>query len=162
MHSANSTMLWFGRYEGWLRMLARGVRNNDKECIMKAAGLFDLMLPDKCIVVPMPSHTGVVSYMGAVADAMPFGKRVVMPTLTCDPHESSYSAKKAGLAPVPFSMRFDARQLNMAPSAYLNVGIYVIDNVICSGTTASAALRAIQDASGLDATVCALAYSPWR
>ena len=59
----NQNMIWFGRYEGWLRMLAHGVKDYDDNCIGKAAKLFDLMLPDGCVVVPMPSHDGMPRQM---------------------------------------------------------------------------------------------------
>lgn len=149
------SMIWFGRYEGWLRMLANGVKDYDEECIKKAARLFDLMLPDGCVVVPMPSHEGVPMQMLAVAVRMP-GNRRVVDMLRCDLHESSYTQKKDGFTPAPFGMWCKSRML---PEG--SADVYVIDNVICTGTTASAAIRAF-DAIGVKARVCAIAYSPWR
>lgn len=150
-----SNLIWFGRYEGWLRMLAHGVKHYDGECIRKAARLFDLMLPDGCVVVPMPSHTGEARQMLTVANAMP-GHRYVSNVLACDSHDSCYAQKKDGFAPAPFRMWCKPR---MPPKG--NADVYVIDNVICTGTTASAAIRAF-DAIGVKARVCAIAYSPWR
>ena len=46
----NNRITWFGRYEGYLRMIARGVRDNNPSCIECAAKLFDLMLPDATVV----------------------------------------------------------------------------------------------------------------
>jgi len=155
-----SNIIWFGRYEGWLRMLARGVKNGDVECIDKAARLFDLMLPDRCIVVPMPCHIGAARYMLEVADRIQ-GHRFVMNALTCDPHESCYDQKKDGYAPSEFNMSFNTSKLEMVPNEDLNGGIYIIDNVICTGVTASAARRAVA-MHGLASVVCAIAYSPWR
>lgn len=148
-------MIWFGRYEGWLRLLAHGVKDCDEGCIRKAAKLFDLMLPDGCVVVPMPSHTGEARQMLAVANAMP-GNRRIVDMLRCDPHESCYTQKKDGLTPVSFDMWCKSWMLPKG-----NADIYVIDNVICTGVTASAAIRAF-DAIGVKAKVCAIAYSPWR
>ena len=148
-------MIWFGRYEGWLRLLARGVKNYDEECIRKAARLFDLMLPDHCTVVPMPSHTGEALQMLAVSNAIP-GNRYVADALRCDKHESSYTQKKNGFTPDPFGMWCESRKLPTDGGE-----VYVIDNVICTGVTAGAALHAF-DAIGVKAKVCALAYSPWR
>ena len=150
-----SNMIWFGRYEGWLRMLAHGVKDYDEECIRKAAKLFDLMLPEGCAIVPMPSHDGMSSQMLAVALRMPWRRRVV-DMLRCDQHESCYTQKKDGFTPAPFRMWC---RPCMLPNECVEV--YVIDNVICTGTTASAAIRAF-DAIGVKARVCALAYSPWR
>ena len=161
-----SNMIWFGRYEGWLRMLAHGVKDGDVACIDKAAKLFDLMLPDRCIIVPMPCHLGAARYMLEVADRMP-GRRFVMDALTCEPHESCYDQKKDGYAPSDFNMSFnttklfDTSKMGMVPKEDFNGGIYIIDNVICTGVTASAARRAVA-MHGLASVVCAIAYSPWR
>lgn len=148
-------MIWFGRYEGWLRMLAHGVKDYDEECIRKAAKLFDLMLPDHCTVVPMPSHTGEALQMLAVANFMS-GNRRVVDMLTCDPHESCYVQKKDGFTPAPFKMVCKPWKLPTDGG-----DVYIIDNVICTGTTAGAALRAF-DAIGVKTRICAIAYSPWR
>jgi len=153
-------MIWYGRYEGWLRLLAHGVKDGDRECIIKAGRLFDVMLPDRCIVVPMPSHLGDARQMLEVASRMP-GHRFVLDSLTCEPHESCYSQKKDGYAPSDFGMQFLSSALEDAPSEDFAGGIYIIDNVICTGTTASAARRAVA-VRGLPSIVCALAYSPWR
>ena len=158
----NRNMIWFGRYEGWLRYLAKGVKYRDAECIRKSAALFDLMLPDHCVVVPMPSHMGLAGCMLEVANALPQGKRFIMDSLESEPHESSQSQKKAGFAPTPFRMKFDPAALERCPQADFNGGIYVIDNVLCTGVTATAAIKAIQDCSGLDAKVVTLAYATWR
>ena len=141
-------LMWFGRYEGWLRQLARGVREKDAECIGKAAGLFDLMLPKNAVVVPMPSHTGQADAMLAVAKET--GRRVV-DCLRCVAHESNYTQKKHGFTPEEIKMwTFGGEKLP-------NDGVFVIDNVICSGVTAAAALSALPNAH-----VCALAYSTFR
>jgi hypothetical protein len=129
--------------------------------VSKAAKLFDLMLPDRCIVVPMPCHMGYASAMLEVANAMP-GERFVMDALVSEPHESSYDAKRCGLSPLSFGMKFIPDALARAPKEDFDGGVFVIDNVICTGVTAGAALRAVQDCAGLDAIVCAIAHSPWR
>lgn len=136
-------------------MLAKGVKDYDEECIRKAARLFDLMLPDRCIVVPMPSHTGEARQMLAVANAMP-GERHVVDMLRCASHESCYTQKKDGFTPAPFEMWCKPWMLQEN-----DVEVYVIDNVICTGTTAGAAIRAFSTMD-VKARVCALAYSPWR
>ena len=143
---SKQNMIWFGRYEGWLKWLARGVRDCDYECMQRAAKLFDMMLVDECVVIPMPSHTGEARQMLSVANMMP-GKRLVLDVLMCSPHESSYAQKKNGFTPSDIDMW--CRNL------------YIIDNVICTGVTAGAALRAVKDA-GSDAMVVALASSLWR
>lgn len=148
-----SNLIWFGRYEGWLKWLARGVRDCDYECIKKAAKLFDMMLVDECVVIPMPSHTGESRQMLSVANLLP-GSRTVVDVLRCNPHEPSYAQKKDGFMP---------SYINMWCGSIPKLGrpVYIIDNVICTGVTAGAALRAVKDA-GADAVVVALASSPWR
>lgn len=128
-------LIWFGRYEGWLRHLARGVRDMDGECLAKAARLFDLMLPDGATVVPMPSHNGRADAMLNVAIAT--GRRVV-DCLCCDPHESNYSQKQDGCMPREISMRVKGAK----PTG----DVFVIDSVIASGVTAAAALAALPNA----------------
>lgn len=148
----NDRIIWFGRYEGWLRHLAHGVKDGDADCMRSAAKLFDLMLPDDCSVVPMPSHEGRATTMLTVATLMAnlSARRVVCDVLRCEPHLPSYVQKKAGMAPGEIKMCVEP------PCACLG-RVFVIDNCVASGATAAAALRAIPDA-----TVCALAYSPWR
>lgn len=153
-------MIWFGRYEGWLRMLAHGVKDGDAECIKKAARLFDLMLPDRCVVIPMPAHTGEARQMLDVANAIP-GNRYVVNALTCDPHEPCYIQKKLGTAPYEFEMHLNKRRLKHIPKEDYNGGFYIIDNCIATGVTAAAARVAV-GAAGIPSTVCAIAYSPWR
>lgn len=148
-----SNMIWFGRYEGWLRMLAYGVKDRDEGCIRKAAKLFDMMLVDECVVIPMPSHTGEARQMLSVANLLP-GRRIVVDALRCSPHESNYTQKKDGFTPSDIDM-----WCGSLPK--LGQPVYIIDNVICTGVTAGAALRAVKNA-GADAMVVALASSPWR
>lgn len=157
----NDRIIWFGRYEGWLRLLAKGVKAGDAQCWEKAARLFDLMLPNRCVVVPMPSHDGTPGYMSSVSAALP-GNRYVAHALRCDPHESSYDIKKSGGIPRPFNAWFNKTCLRRAPEEDRKGGIYVIDNVICTGITAGAALLAVKLATGREAIVCTLAYSTWR
>ena len=159
-------MIWFGRYEGWLRMVARGVRDGDRECIRKAAQLFDVMLPDKCIVIPIPSHTGRADRMLDVASVLSTmsANRKVFDALRCLRHESNYSQKKYGALPSVIQMWVDLRYLKVADSFKAltsDIPIYILDNVICSGVTASAALHAFKDIAP-NAMVCTLAYSTWR
>ena len=156
----NDRIVWFGRYEGWLRHLAHGVKDGDEECIAKAARLFDLMLPEHCVVVPMPSHEGRATTMFRVARALCKG-RSVCDILQCAPHESSYAQKKAGMLPSPVTMRRTGPIY--ARPAHRAGGVWIIDNVVCTGVTAGEALRAMsRGIANVDARVCVLAASMWR
>lgn len=147
----NDRIIYFGRYEGWLRWLCRGVRDGDYECIKKAAELFKLMLPDECIVVPMPAHTGEPVQMLEVASLIQATAFSVecKNVLRCDPHESHYDIKKSGGIPSIVNMRCEIFETNGFP-------VFIIDNVIGSGATAASALNALPNA-----TVVTLAKGRW-
>ena len=148
----NNHITWFGRYEGYLRTIARGVRDNNPKCIECAAKLFDLMLPEGAIVVPMPSHLGTPVQMLSVACQLKKRREDIRlwDCLRCEPHEANYSQKKY-TTPKPIKMRLSTA-IN-----FDGVGVFVLDNVICTGVTANAALEVLPDA-----TVVALAMSSWR
>ena len=150
-------IIWFGRYEGFLRSVAHGVKVGDGDCIQLAARLFDLMLPDVCTIVPMPSHTGRADKMLSVAAAIATisdlagRRRRIVDCLLCNPHESSYDQKRDGFVPAQIKMEACFAR------SQIRGGIYIIDNCVASGATASAALAAIPSAR-----VCALAASSWK
>ena len=148
----NNHITWLGRYEGYLRTIARGVRDNNPKCIECAAKLFDLMLPEGARVIPMPGHHGSACQMLSVVRKLVErrGDITVYDILKCDPHEANYSQKKY-TTPKPIKMRLSTA-IN-----FDGVGVFVLDNVICTGVTASAALEVLPDA-----TVVALAMSSWR
>lgn len=60
----NNHITWFGRYEGYLRTISRGVRDNNPKCIECAAKLFDLMLPEGALDV-LPDATVVALAMSS-------------------------------------------------------------------------------------------------
>lgn len=142
-------MIWFGRYEGWLRWLCKGVKDGDSDCIKKSAKLFDLMLPDECVVIPMPGHLGSAKQMLNIGEELAKLNpcRVLCDCLYSDPHEPNYLQKKDG---TPMSISMGVRIF------YDDIegdnDKFIIDNVIASGVTASAALKAIPEAM-----VCAIA-----
>jgi hypothetical protein len=142
-------MIWFGRYEGWLRWLCRGIRDGDSDCIKKAAKLFDLMLPDECAVIPMPGHLGYATRMSDVCwELFKLNhNRQRGECLWCNSHEPNYLQKKNGV-PAPIEMGVVAFYNEIKGDKQK----FIIDNVIASGVTASAALEAIPEAM-----VCAIA-----
>ena len=148
----NNHVTWFGRYEGFLRTIARGVRDNDPRCIECAAKLFDLMLPEGARVIPMPGHHGSACQMLSVVRKIVErrGDITAYDILKCEPHEANYSQKKY-TTPKPIKMHLSTA-IN-----FNGVGVFILDNVICTGVTASAALEVLPDA-----TVVALAMSSWR
>lgn len=153
----NNHITWFGRYEGFLRTIARGVRDNNPKCIECAAKLFDLMLPAGAKVVPMPGHNGAPVQMMSVARQLKKRRKdiLLIDCLRCYPHESNYSQKKY-TTPEPINMFFVEERL-CGECVNRGADMFVIDNVICTGVTAGAALEVLPDA-----TVVALAMSSWR
>ena len=148
----NNHITWFGRYEGYLRTIARGVRDNNPKCIECAAKLFDLMLPEGARVIPMPGHYGSARQMLSVVRKLAERRNDITAydILKCDPHEANYTQKKY-TTPKPIKMRLSTA-IN-----FDGIGVFVLDNVICTGVTASAALEVLPEA-----TVVALAMSSWR
>ena len=153
----NNHITWFGRYEGYLRTIARGVRDNNPRCIECAAKLFDLMLPKDSIVVPMPGHHGSACQMLSVVRKLVErrGDITAYDILKCDPHEANYSQKEYA-TPAPIHMHISSKMVDCDGYDF-GQGIFILDNVICTGVTASAALEVLPDA-----TVVALAMSSWR
>lgn len=152
----NDRIIYFGRYEGWLRWLCRGVRDGDYECIKKAAELFKLMLPDECIVVPMPSHTGrPVQMLEVACNLVGESERIsCVDALYSEPHMSHYDMKKNGIHPGLVSMHAYHEGLKTINESRLPV--FIIDNVIGSGATAASALNVLPNA-----TVVTLAKGRW-
>ena len=150
----NNHITWFGRYEGYLRTIARGVRDNNPKCIECASKLFDLMLPEGSAVVPMPSHIGCAAQMLSVASELHRRRPdiVVCDLLRCDPHPGSYAQKKHRITPCHIRM-FITPEFR----EYSGLRMFILDNVICTGATASAALEVLPNS-----TVVALAMSSWR
>lgn len=147
-------LLWLTRYEGYMKAVCRGVRDDEPSCIEQAARFFDCMLPKNSVIVPMPGHMGRADRMLDVAKAV---KRLrpdveVLDVLRCDPHPSSYDMKKNGLAPCPVRMWHE----NFAYDGDSRRPKFIIDNVICTGITAAAATAA------LDWPVLVLCKSTWR
>lgn len=148
-------IIYFGRYEGWLRWLCRGVKDGDCECIKKAAELFKLMLPDECIVVPMPAHSGRSVQMKEVAyHLIEKSERLCIDALYCEPHMSHYDMKKSGIHPELVHMY--AYHEGIKAIKEFRLPVFIIDNVIGSGATAASALNALPDA-----TVVTLAKGRW-
>ena len=149
----NNHITWFGRYEGYLRTIARGVRDNNPKCIECAAKLFDLMLPQGARVIPMPGHHGGAYQMLSVVRKLVERRSDITAydILKCDPHEANYTQKKY-TTPDPIRMFIAPEFVECSGRC-----MFILDNVICTGVTASAALKVLPDA-----TVVALAMSSWR
>ena len=132
-----------GRYNtDDLRKLAHRVKKGDSAAIADAGRRLAKILPKNAVLVPMPSRTGESTTMRALADAIAANADgvTVVDALRSNPHESSYERKKRGDEPEEVEMRRVAE----IPKGR---EVYVVDNVIDTGATYGAAVRAIRNAN---------------
>ena len=140
-------IVWVGRHEGLLRDVARGCAYGDPKSIDMGASVLSAFVKPGSVLVPMPSHIGYATTMldlcvriGELVE-----KGSVLDGLKCVPHESSHIQKlRMGLPPaicMYTSKRLPTRK-----------NIIIIDNTVCTGATASAALDAIPNATVLAIT----------
>lgn len=139
-----------GSYEGQRRRLAREVKAGALSAIEDAAERLACLVRENAVLVPMPSSTGRATVTRALCERMAalVPGATVADVLKADPHESNYTQKKrtgGTCAPV-----------RMERTATLPAGrpVYIVDNVVDTGTTARAALAAIPEAE-----VVALAHT---
>lgn len=124
-----------------LRSLAHRVKDGDAEAIADAGRRLAVIMPPDAVLVPMPSHTGEPTTMRLLADAIAAnanGAKVV-DALRSNAHESNYAQKKRGEEPAEIEMR----KVADIPE---NAEVYIVDNVIDTGATYSAAMKAIPNA----------------
>ena len=124
-----------------LRSLAHRVKDGDAEAIAEAGKRLAVILSPNAVLVPMPSHTGEPTTMRLLADAIVAnanGAKVV-DALRSNAHESNYAQKKRGEEPAEIEMR----KVADIPE---NAEVYIVDNVIDTGATYRAAMRAIPNA----------------
>lgn len=140
-------IVWVGRHEGLLRDVARGCAYGDSKSIDAGAAVLSAFIKPYSILVPMPSHIGYATTMLDLC--VRIGELVkisaVLDCLKCIPHESSHIQKlRMGLPPeIHMSTRWSLPK---------NENIIIIDNTICTGATASAALDVIPNATVLAIT----------
>jgi len=130
----------FGIYRKGLRHLARRLKDGKPSAIMRTAELMAKELPNGSVVVPMPSHLGRATVMLSVALRIAELRHDirVIDALEVAQHQGMYVAKRSGNRLPHLTMRL----ICDLPS----LPICVIDNVIDTGTTFSAAQAALGDA----------------
>lgn len=138
---------WVGRHEGLLRDVARGCAYGDPKSIDAGAAVLSAFIKPGSALVPMPSHIGYATTMldlcVRIGELVKIGS--VLDCLKCIPHESSHIQKlRMGLPP----------EIHMSARGRLPAGgnIIIIDNTVCTGATASAALDVIPNAKVLAIT----------
>lgn len=143
----NGGIVWVGRHEGLLRDVARGCAYGDPKSMDMGAAILSAFVKPGSVLVPMPSHIGYATTMLDLC--VRIGELVkinaVLDCLKCIPHESSHVQKlRMGLPP----------EIHMSTKGRLPTGenTIIIDNTVCTGATASAALDVIPNATVLAIT----------
>ena len=127
-------------YRGKMDRLARAVKSDGLKAINEAADLMSLLVPDNAVLVPAPSHVGYATDMLLLANAI--GMRTnseVADVLKSAPRDSQYDHKINSGKP------FTAEELGIHMEGELPEGKFpvVIDNVVNTGNTAEACVKAL-------------------
>ena len=129
-------------YRGKMDRLARAVKEGKSEDLNEAAILMSRLVPDNAVLVPAPSHEGLSTYTRWLANRIRMFKNdsvEVADVLRCYEHESQYAHKKAT------GKALTADELRIYQHGELPEGKFpvVIDNVVNTGNTAEACIKAL-------------------
>lgn len=118
---------------------AHAMKNGERWAITKAAAEMVQYIPSNAVLVPMPSHTGRATY------TLELCKKIARETaaevrdiLRGKERETLYTLKKQGRHILPKKLGFYVTE-----EPPTGKRILIIDNVVATGTTATAAVRAI-------------------
>lgn len=127
-----------------VRQLAHGLKDGDYASICRAAdmmadGIRGMAAGRNCVLVPIPNHHGRAVYTKTLANEI--SRRTGIPTwdiLSCRPHMPLHYAKKNDLKPEGIYLKLDLYR--QVPEQFTPI---VIDNVLDTGYTAGAAIKAV-------------------
>ena len=127
-----------------VRQLAHGLKDGDYSSICKAAdmmadGIREMAAGRNCVLVPIPNHRGRAVYTKTLANEI--SRRTGIPTwdiLSCRPHMPLHYAKKNDLKPEGIYLKLNLYR--QVPEQFTPI---VIDNVLDTGYTAGAAIKAV-------------------
>ena len=127
-----------------VRQLAHGLKDGDYASICKAAemmadGIREMAAGRNCVLVPIPNHRGRAVYTKTLANEI--SRRTGIPTwdiLSCRPHMPLHYAKKNDLKPESIYLKLNLYR--QVPEQFTPI---VIDNVLDTGYTAGAAIKAV-------------------
>lgn len=118
---------------------AHAMKDGERWAICKAAAEMVQYIPTNAVLVPMPSHTGKATY------TLDLCRKIARETAAevCDylrgkERETLYNLKKQGRHILPKKLGFFLSQPLPAGKR-----VIIIDNVVATGTTAAAAVRAV-------------------
>lgn len=123
-----------------MRTLAHGVKSRDPKVIAKVADMMAPIIPKDAVLIPAPSHTGKATDMLDLANAI--SERTGAPVadvLTSKERPSQYEAKYAGKPLTAGEMGITVTGEPL-PTDKIPV---VIDNVVDTGNTAEACIKAL-------------------
>lgn len=127
-----------------VRQLAHGLKDGDYTSICKAAemmadGIREMAAGRNCVLVPIPNHRGRAVYTKTLANEI--SRRTGIPAwdiLSCRPHMPLHYAKKNDLKPEGIYLKLNLYR--QVPEQFTPI---VIDNVLDTGYTAGAAIKAV-------------------
>lgn len=127
-----------------VRQLAHGLKDGDYASICRAAdmmadGIRGMATGRNCVLVPIPNHHGRAVYTKTLANEI--SRRTGIPTwdiLSCRPHMPLHYAKKNDLKPEGIYLKLNLYR--QVPEQFTPI---VIDNVLDTGYTAGAAIKAV-------------------
>jgi len=128
-------------YEGINNWLCHKLKENDPQAIAYCARQLAKMLPENAVVIPIPGHHGFALqtlYLAKAINEQSGGIIPVANVLKGNSRVSNYQAKKEGHL-------LSAKELGFRQVAPLPKGkeLYLLDNVVDTGTTAKAAIKAL-------------------
>ena len=131
-------------YRGKLQALCHDVKSEDPsvrfEALSTAVDLMSLLVPENAVLVPAPSHLGHATNMLTLAQLLSQKTGApVVDILKSNPRESQYFAKKTSGKPLS-AEELGIYRVGSLPEGKLPV---VIDNVVHSGNTAEACVKAL-------------------
>ena len=140
------------------------VKSGYTPAIQTAARLLMHFVPEKSILVPIPGHGGNATYTLELAKhickylTIAETDAVVFDALKCTPHDSLCELKKSGLPIEDIELGIRLRNgINLLRFIEAGYAIVLIDNVVDTGKTATAAVEAIRKQVGDKAVIHVLA-----
>lgn len=127
-----------------VRQLAHGLKDGDYASICKAAemmadGIREMAAGRNCVLVPIPNHNGRAVYTKTLANEITRRTGILTwDILSCRPHMPLHYAKKNDLKPEGIYLKLNLYR--QVPEQFTPI---VIDNVLDTGYTAGAAIKAV-------------------
>ena len=126
-------------YEGINQWVAHKLKEGDTDCFNYAARQMAGLLPKNAVLVPIPGRHGMADQTKQLCrDIASYTKLPVVDALRGNDRESQYEAKYKGRSLTEEQLGY--RQIANIPQGRIP---YLIDNVVDTGTTAKAAVKAL-------------------